>query len=968
MQREWTTRRLALGQPMLGSSSASLLQASDWRLRASGWEALERALRLGRELPAGLQGTLEQALEDEHPGVRLAALKCLAAAGPDAELQPSIARSLSQEAWPDLRMALCEALERSPCVLATELSQTMLNDEDERVARLAERVFWGLAPGAEASAKKLQVLQQRLAAGASAPLWTALHWMGNGDPDAALSEALGASASLDPGLAAVSGTLGSALELAWGAPGKDHEVETLMQGWPLAMGRGALPEDLLWAAWRSGNEELARSWLRALDALQRGEQARLPWPSWRSTTRAEVDPGAACWSALVKCVGAGRLVQLALELDLVPELGIELLEQVGPRVDSWDWLAAHPQVQRWLGPGTDPALQLELLRACASTLFRTGDSAAGELLRGRLASGSAVQRDLAFQALANDLDSERWEAALFAAWLPLGAAARSRCAAWLPRRRTLLRFREALIEWGDSGADRSQALELLAAFHDDQEVLAALLGWLRADFDRLLGLEAGDQQRAWRSQELLVEAELRTLGQLLGEQPVPETMRWVLGRAKGFSEPVAQAAVRALGSWAQGRAELLEWVPGDLDPLPLAEACIALLPHAPGASGHDLVTPLIAGFEGWDAQLRVRLIQALGAARSRVALDFLKRIASAGEDFSERVAALDALARIQLEGTDPQAAQGGQDFLRAWIQGRSDLESRRVAVAALAREASPETLLWLLRQGLEARPEPAELGAAMPREDRELLRAEVLIRVGSRWRALASKHAPEESMEALAASLSQEVLRRPSQQAAQRLEERFEGRSLGAMEFEWRAELALASELASVGELEQLLLDWPALERLEAELLLALAPKLEQGSKAQRRVLEAGLVALHGSRGSAARRASARARFWLLGAAWEAGDFGVAAKLARDLRLDHRAGQIPQAEWARALGSFDRATGLDPAARLRSTEYLARAQAALVQGERQGAQVWLERARNSAGASRWARQACEKIRAKLQER
>ena len=983
VQREWSARRLALEEPLQLEAIAALVQAPDWRQRETGWEALGRALGIGRGLPESLRKALQRALEDEHPGVRLSALECLSAAGLDVRLEATLARKLSQEAWPNLRMALVEALERTPCELSLELSQKLLDDEDERVAQRAERVFWGLEAGQQTSAQKVQVLQQRLAAGDPGPLRTALEWIWKSDPDPALYAALWAFNGHDPEASGAWGALGSALKLAHGARGNAADVERLLGGWTTAMELAALPEGLLWAASRSANPELARAWLRALDALERGAQAELPWPAWRSATRAEVDPKWACWSALVDCVGAARVAQLALELELGPGLSLELLEQVGPRVDSWDWLAGHPQALRWLGPAAPPALHSELLRACASTLFRTGDSAAGELLVRSLGEGASSQRELAFQALANDLDSGRWEAQLFAAWLPLGDTARARCAAWLPRQRALAGFREALIEWGDASTQRSQAVELLAAFREQPAVVATLLAWLQSDFERLQAPGASDPQGTWRTRELLVESELRALGKLLGSQAIPASVLGVLQSAKGLSEPVATAAVRALGTLEQGRAALLELGPEALDPVPLAEACIALLNRGVRASERDLAAPLIRGFEQFDGSLRVRSIQALGGASSFAALDFLKRVAGDGDDFSERVAALDALARLRVEGAAPEDVRGGEDFLRALIQGRSEVEYRRVALAALARAGSPETLLWLLQAGLAPR-EEQDLGPETPREDRKLLRDEVLIRVGQRFGALASRQAARDSavpdsaapdsaaMESLGELLAPELLRRPSLQAAARLEASFEGQGLGALEFEWRAELVLARELARAGILEQQLKKHTAIERLEGEFLLLLARQLEPGSTSRRRLLEAAQVALHGAlhgaRSGNARQASARARLELLEAAWNAGDFRAAARQAHGLRLDRRAGRIPRAEWTRALGSFDLQAESDPSARLRTTEYLSRSQVALALGDRQGAQAWLERAWAGLGDSAWARLACEKMRAKLQER
>jgi hypothetical protein len=139
---------------------------------------------------------------------------------------------------------------------------------------------------------------------------------------------------------------------------------------------------------------------------------------------------------------------------------------------------------------------------------------------------------------------------------------------------------------------------------------------------------------------------------------------------------------------------------------------------------------------------------------------------------------------------------------------------------------------------------------------------------------------------------------------------------------------------------------------------LSLGEAVEEGGElaTAETLLRAACVALQGEHDpDLPRLAWARARRAAL--AWRRADWTTAAELTARTLSARRAGRLADSPWTRLFGAFERASGVDPEARLSAALWQARAHAALARGDLAEARRAGERARAAVGGSRAAREA-----------
>ncbi|MFM7299433.1 MAG: hypothetical protein ACKO4Q_19695, partial [Planctomycetota bacterium] len=229
------------------------------------------------------------------------------------------------------------------------------------------------------------------------------------------------------------------------------------------------------------------------------------------------------------------------------------------------------------------------------------------------------------------------------------------------------------------------------------------------------------------------------------------------------------------------------------------------------------------------------------------------------------------------------------------------------------------------------------------------------------WMALAAAQALDDG-------LVGEWLAAPLTAASEQVRARFRGRAQGGTEFSWRAELAVGEELAHSGRLAAALERSGAWWTCDARLLAALGERAAARGDlpSARGLLGAAGVGLLGEADSEERDLRLfEVRCALLAACEAAGAVAEHEALVWRLAADERLGRGPHRAFERLFGAFDPVRGSDGLAWLEASAPLLRARVLLAAGEREGAQRALDKARERAGRSRAAAEACAEVAASL---
>ncbi|MDF1801095.1 MAG: hypothetical protein P1V81_18150 [Planctomycetota bacterium] len=545
----------------------------------------------------------------------------------------------------------------------------------------------------------------------------------------------------------------------------------------------------------------------------------------------------------------------------------------------------------------------------------------------------------------------------------------------LPRVASMDQFRPLVTLVGDeagvNAGYRNLCVELLGACRGSDEAAAVLLRWLEEELEVL---DLGDGLMRVNDVELAGFA--RAFHQL--------------GAADGADGGLGQLfdVVRELGTGATetGKVTLLALAPREgglalldqhylsprgraLDPGRFrrhrVEAALQCLAHTEDRGLADrAVGSLLADYVGLGWDLRVRVVRALAQP-------------IAFED--ERVGAF--LAALIEAGTRTEAAADGSPVAGLgedpWPSGASSEEL--MAGLDLCTSRGPVAALSLLTRAATSAVDPVVRGAAIDRlgvlfgavasedpGDRNVA-AGVALLEGVAFGAATGDLAEDER--SFLAEKALEALARfplPAVQATwgpravfdgalawspADLVERWRGGNPGSTEFATRTPLAVWSARASVGPRDGLLAavdSWWAVDGRFLERLAADAEAAEPELAA--RLFDAARIALEAEPyldGVPWVRASTRR----LGLAWQAGEWGLAARLAEDLETRYRRGTITRTDLEVVLGHRSVEERVDPAARLASLPLQARAHAAREAGDLDRAGRLAEAAAARLGAS-----------------
>ena len=939
--RELRVRRWALGPEPAAGALATALASASWQERLDALDALARAARAGGTPDATAATRL---LDDPHPNVRAGALRLMAEVAPeracDAALQAAGAR------LPLERLGAVAVLAESACD-AGRLAALAL-DPDPRVAAAARA-----AACARADESALVRALARSAASDDVEALRDAEWLVTRAPlhAAAVAELRQLADGLRP--PARARAFAAAVEAGSFAALGRGDAERLLAGWLATPERDPRRQAALTDAARSGDVELGRALLMALDELTTvvsGASVEAPrfgaLVADAERLRAVDAAGEQLFHAprelaetALETLGVDAALRLAAELALGPRALVELCPALALRART---LPLAPCAS-WLAPGAAPELRAAALRAFASIAARGGERTAGPLLVLALDDPDPELCADAFRALCQAHDVAPFVPALHAAWERQPAGERRRRLDWLPRGAPLFAFRPALLALGEEGGDaRRLAAELLSGARGDEAVAARLAAWLA---DELAGLaREGAGTPAFRPREQRVQGAVRALAAVDPERGVPAFER-ALHASTGASTEIGKSAAAALGLTATGRARLAELLGTALDRRTRIEVAIALASRTDGRPAGDAVSVLVADYPAAARDLRERMLVALGAAGTAEARLSLQRIVEDGARGAlERGSALEAVVGA------PEAAELCARIAVADVP----LELRRLAVRLLGAPLGDAARLERLHDAL-ARPPADGARRSAAEEERALLAAELLVALGrtgrlperlhGAWLAAATRAAPEV------------------------LAGRLRGEELPAVDFAWRAELELAGVLAEAGALEDALAG-ADLALLDGRLALALAGRVAPFAGAEAsalRLLRAGQVALLGEPEPDSGLLG-RARALQLALAWRGARWGEAERAAVRLESDYRRGASAASAWADVFGVFERERGVDPLGRVASAARQARAWRALERGEVAVARAAAAEARALVGSSRAARAEQERLEAAVAAR
>jgi hypothetical protein len=768
---EWRVRAWALAPDVHREALAKELASSNWRARASALDALARAAEALTPWSPCQAAAVRAALADPHPNVRGRALDACAAAG--LAPFPQVVEALAQDPVGSVRLALTRLLQLVSVPARAGVLAGLAVDADERVRSGARLALLGLSDQeGGVRAALLELLEHVLEEGRGALVEFLL-----GLSDTPLApETLAAFRALGAREPFARGGL-EALAFAQMGGGDAPAFSALVEMEEAWEGRGP---QLLERAARSRSAALAREL-----SVERA------WPLGGLARARRID-----------------LLLLALEPEapaflassaLAAPLLAEILEALALRRDRW----RDEEWRPWASAPAPPAVRRACLVALAGAYARSSDPGAG---RGLLQLACDPEPEIAqgaFEALcAARVPGVEDGPALSWAFERLTRVEREERASAFTRARSFPALRSAWIELGaEGGRARVAACELLAGFEGDGGVAEVLAHWLSADLTRFAG---GDEASAL---EALIVAELRALGRVNGGTGRGELER-ALALALGRSSEVGKVAAAALARSQAGQEFLAARLrdgslASEVDRRTRIEACIALARAGRAEDRSAAVAWLLSDrpSAAWD--LRQRMLEALADSEVGAADEALVAlVTAAGLEPVERMTVARLCAR--------RGGEGAVGALVDLVRSSHDLESRRVAVAGLA--------------GLGRMPElerlRAELGTALRPGDPEeetLLRADLFL---ARARLAPGGWACAGWLEAPVAS------------AAVDLAGRFLGEERPAAEFVWRHELELARILAASGWLEPCLERVPALERLDARLLLALAEEARHAGRA----------------------------------------------------------------------------------------------------------------------------------------
>ena len=921
VHQEWRIRALALD-----SARIELGYAESWTEEWEHLEALRRRLLIGRGGALAVEevGQLVVLLAHSAPNVRAASLACLQLSKFD-EWDAALIDMLSRDPLPEVRSRLCLAL--SPDIWSEHLGtlQELAWSQDEEVRRAARRVLYGLGPGEpEAAQAKLltTVLREQ---GTEAYLSEVESWWRVRQVSKArfpIGDAARVLAEMD-----ASGSVLRAGQALWiAAEGRKlsaEEAAIVADGWcePLSRNWGQkhrIQRKLLLAAARTGGEALALELLVVVEERAHSEES----PA-RELSLEDLFEG------LLESADVNWLLTKLLALPL-KDTDLALFWSLAD-TSKLTWEPA--QIEPWLAADRAVVLRAEVGESLARAFANSGDEAARTQLIGLLQDTDSKVHESAFRALcgAESQNLETVEPALFVAWERQSKAERLRLLRQLPRARSLPSFRASLLTLGENESARHghpSILELLGKFKGDRECAEQLEVWLRNDVEYLSEVPVP------RAAEIAARGGVRALHSVAGKEAV-FALSLALRSCLSTSTDVAKTCAWCLGSSGEGRGVLLDYI-GESTPTRIrVEAALAFTAGDAGPLRSLAITVLLGRFENCDNELRGRILKALSKTGEDTARDFaLELITSAETSPSLSAQALEIL-RARYEG-DPSDANF--ESLAGCIKSAGDSETRRVVVELVGatRDSRGKELLKR-RLGHE----PESLGA----EREELLIA--LARV-----------APD------SLRLWSALWRRPHMLAKARLENRFRGRPSAAVAFSFRGEIGAVKECAAVGELDMAV--GPVISKLGAGLALALGEVCRAASAVNEfhavDFESAGLVALAGeSVNDKTRLAGLRARARLWHFAERRGRHFQAARLAEGLLEDWIAKDLTDRDLETLFGAFDAAGGVDPLARLASSNLQSRARLAAIDGDSQRVEQLLAEARASLGFSAAARRAQEEL-------
>jgi len=968
---------------------AAALSEPTWEERGLAAEALARGLAAGAPAPGGVGERVTPLLADPHPNVRARALQVLAALGRDARIDPEAARRLADDSLPLVRLALVDALVRTPCEAAPELLERLARDPDARVADGALAGLFALGP--EAAERRAARFAELAAGDDEAALLRAARGLIRGGTDArrelaAARGRLGAAAGSATGARGgrpggwLRGRLAllAAVSFATGGP----RTDALFDGWiaGVAAGGGAARRALLAEALARADAGLGRDALLALDDVLRTRDGLPPrraarWPGLVADV-ADVaggpgEPGVLhapyeLAETIVQTLSPDEALAAMHDAELAPATVELLLGRLAARLDALD----PGRESRWLAPGTEPAVRRALVDAAATVFAAHGDPGAGELLlRGMEDEDGAILRT-AFVALATGADPGRWLEPLHAAWRRRDPDERFALVDAVDRGVVLTPFRADFLELGRTDVTRRrQAVERLAAFRGDPVAIEALSVWLAEELGAFAALGPDADPDRLREAELWVKGGLRALDAAAGEAAVPEIRR-VLERSIGASVEIGKTAAQALGQSAAGRRELPAFLGPAIDGRTRVEAALQLAGRE--EADERVVGALLAGLPRAAPTLRMRVVEALGRCADRRTLAALEELVLGAGAGDARAAAARAL------GERPDAAAG--DVLLRGAAEAPDPDARLACLRAAGLWATApgagagarperERVLGVLTGWFVAVTDAGGAGSPAERvgaEERGLWREALLEALAG---GMEPGGAPEGSVRALAVrAVEARWLQAALAEVEPALRARFRGEELPAVAFQWRSELAVAERLARAGRLEAALAaagPWPG---LDARFLSRLARRVAAVEGAEAVALALERAALVGYLGEAPDPEELqRSRLVALVLAWRAERFDACARLAGELEVERRTGELSDALLAEAFGATDRALGADPAARLASLAPQARARAALARGDLPQARIAADEARARLGASAAARRDQERLDALLAE-
>lgn|GEM_PF-7117551 len=437
---------------------------------------------------------------------------------------------------------------------------------------------------------------------------------------------------------------------------------------------------------------------------------------------------------------------------------------------------------------------------------------------------------------------------------------------------------EHLLARGRRAPDERGAIaHALRARTGDEDAVFQLERWA---LELLDALESGAPAERRNAQDVAAQL-VPALVEVGGAQSVP-TLRLLLDWSVGRAVRIGRLAVRGLGATPEGRAVLLEQLGGPLDRELESEALLALVassvPRAEFAPHAQRITDALLALEGRiGIEDRSRRFAALGRLDTPAGVDAL--IACVLE---EDGAAEEALAALG-------ATSVASERLDRIARDTRSYEVRRGALAVLERRGARDAI-EAFQEDWSALADAERQGWIEVWTDGEWGRRNLGI-------DLALPAHPEElavvrgylvgAIARVGAEPSDwwgEVFSAPLRRVERDLRERFAGRTASDPGFEAWAELELAGELARRGAFAEALGAVDGWERLDGELLLALARVAAGGRDAEAALAlaRAAIAATEPVRPYAG-GAALRARAIAAEHAWAAEDFAAAAVLLRAL-------------------------------------------------------------------------------------